>query len=105
MIVFTQSNTAVSQQYTVKNIEVAGQLEIETSNPADIEELTYYIMYVPEGYAIDLNLPLLILNGLWHINMPVNQLMASGLIQPPKIKTRLSRRLNTGYYIFIYAKY
>ena len=47
LVIFSQKST-VSQQYTVKNIEVAGQLEIETStassNLADIEELTYYII-------------------------------------------------------------
>ena len=54
-----QSNTCFSTIYC-KEYRSSGQLEIETStasNLADIEELTYYIMYVPEGYAIDLNLP------------------------------------------------
>lgn len=104
-----QSNTTVSQQYTVKNIEVSGQLETTIgSAPANnVEELTYYIMYVPEGYPISLDLPFL--HPEWimaykYAGQSTHNTATSGLVQPPKIRTRLSRRLNTGdSVIFMYT--
>lgn len=104
-----QSQTTVSQQYTVKNIEVSGQLEVQgsTSNAALIEELTYYIMYVPEGYPIGLDLPFT--HPEWimaykYAGQASHSNTTSSLNQPPKIKTRLSRRLNTGdSIIFMYT--
>lgn len=101
-----QSSTTVSQQYTVKNIEITGELE---SNNVEIEDVTYYIMYVPEGYPIDLNLPYN--HPEWIMAYKyIGQSGSSGgntagtFYQPPKVKTRLSRRLNTGdSIIFLYS--
>lgn len=99
----TQSNTTVSQQYTVKNIEISGQLEGGTN----IEDVAYYIMYVPEGYAINLDLPFN--HPEWimaykYIGQSGNYSSGSDFVQPPRIKTRLSRRLNTGdSIIFLYS--
>jgi hypothetical protein len=103
-----QSATTVSQQYTVKNIEISGQLEagLGTGGASSIEDVTYYIMYVPEGYPIDLNLPFA--HPEWimaykYIGQAA-QLNIADFTQPPKIKTRLSRRLNTGdSIIFLYT--
>lgn len=103
-----QSNTTVSQQYTVKNIEVSGQLEsanLETSS-YNIEDIAYYIMYVPEGYPINLELPYA--HPEWIMAYKYigqgSSAYDTGPYQPPKIKTRLSRRLNTGdSIIFLYT--
>lgn len=99
-----QSNTTVSQQYTVKNIEVSGQLEA-SSVEYSIEDVAYYIMYVPEGYPVDLNLPYA--HPEWIMAYKYigqgSSTYDHGSYQPPKIKTRLSRRLNTGdSIIFLY---
>ena len=100
-----QNNSSVSQQYTVKNIEVSAQLEAPTPSN-DIEEICYYIMYVPEGYPVGLQLPFT--HPEWimaykFIGQGASATQASNY-QTPKIKTRLSRRLNTGdSIIFLYT--
>lgn len=102
-----QNSSTVSQQYTVKNIEVSGNIEtISSSANWNIEEVTYYIMYVPEGYAISTNLPFQhpewIMAYKYYGAAVVSNTGSSSNI-PPKIKTRLSRRLNTGdSIIFMY---
>jgi len=92
-----QSSTTVSQQYTVKNIEITGELE---SNNLEVEDITYYIMYVPEGYPIDLNLPYN--HPEWimaykYVGSAFDySAVSSSNAQVPKIKTRLARKLNSG---------
>lgn len=104
-----QANSSVSQYFTVKNIEVSGQLEAQYTSVAyypNIEDIVYYIMYVPEGYQIDLNLP--IKHPEWimaykYIGQAAST-NSSNYDQPPKIKTRLSRKLNPGdSIIFMYT--
>lgn len=98
---------SVSQQYTVKNVEVSGNIEtISSSSNWNIEEVTYYIMYVPEGYAISTALPFQhpewIMAYKYYGSAVISNTGSSSNI-PPKIKTRLSRRLNTGdSIIFLY---
>lgn len=99
-----QANTTVSQQYTVKNIEISGY--VESTNYNSIKDVTYYIMYVPEGYAIGIDLPHA--HPEWIMAYKyVGQASSNNagtFDQPPKIKTRLSRRLNTGdSIIFLYT--
>lgn len=98
-----QANTTVSQQYTVKNVEISGY--IESTTYSNLKDLTYYIMYVPEGYAVGLDLPYN--HPEWimaYKYIGVGASSSSGSFdQPPRIKTRLSRRLNTGdSIIFLY---
>lgn len=99
-----QSNSSVSQTYTVKNIEISGILEA-SSGSADIEEISYYIMYVPEGYPVNQALPFN--HPEWimaykYIGQSYNS-TSSNFTQPPRVKTRLARKLNTGdSIVFIY---
>lgn len=94
------SSTTISQIFTVKNIEVSAQLEAGTPNA--IENLEYYIMYVPQGYLLDANLPFA--HPEWimaykYIGTPIaetNPLPTQSNAQTPRVKTRLSRKLNTG---------
>lgn len=100
-----QSNSSVAQTYTVKNIEISAQLEVGDSTPAPIEDISYYIMYVPEGYPISIDLPYN--HPEWimaykYIGQTFGNTQSS-TYQPPKIKTRLARKLNTGdSIIFLY---
>lgn len=103
----SQSNTTVSQQYTVKNVEITGQLEAGAAgNYSMIENITYYIMYVPEGYPISLDLPFAHPEWIMAYKF-IGQAANAGsgdFSQPPRVKTRLSRRLNTGdSIIFLYT--
>lgn len=92
-----QVESSVSQQYTVKNIELS--YEIETDNFYYIEGLTAYIMYVPQGMTITETYP----------NQHPEYIMAYRFLGSPnrdegttpnrlpsRIKTRLARRLQTG---------
>jgi len=104
-----QSNTNVSQMFTVKNVEVSAQIEANSSQtPQDIEDITYYIMYVPQGYPIDVTLPSK--HPEWIMAYKyIGQAMTSTSTTPPlpqKIKTRLSRKLNSGdSIIFLFNGY
>lgn len=100
--------TSVSQTYTVKNIELT--ISAESSSPAQINNLEYYIIYVPQGYAIGRNLPLE--HPEWvmayrYVGSPISyngNSANSSLAQPPKIISRLSRKLQTGdSIIFFYC--
>lgn len=93
-----QNSSTVSQQYTVKNIEL--NATIETSGVAGniwTEELSIYIMYVPQGMNITQNYafehPEYIM-AYRYIGTP--QIDHNPNYMIPKIKTRLSRRLQTG---------
>lgn len=105
-----QVNSTVSQQYTVKNVEITG--EFESAGGFSIENVSFYIMYVPEGYPLNLDLPFThpewIMAYKYIGQSAQNTQSAAGVTfyQPPRIKTRLSRRLNTGdSIVFIYRGY
>jgi hypothetical protein len=92
-----QTDNTVSQQYTVKNIELSIMIESSENDLAQIESLVTYIMYVPQGYVITETLP----NNHpeWimayrYLGSP--KLDANAYVNPLKIKTRMARRLQTG---------
>lgn len=106
-----QSNTTVSQQYTVKNVELTFQMETGDALGRQLESITVYIMYVPQGMNI---------GDDYHIQHPeyimayrfigspeyeqpsIDGPLAIGVRNPLKVKTRLSRRLQTGDSIIAY---
>lgn len=104
-----QSSTSVSQRFTVKNIEITGIFELDNTSASTVslvEDLTYYIMYVPEGYVIDLTLPTKHPEWIMAYKYIGSTLNANSTqtVQPPRIKTRLSRKLNSGdSIIFLYT--
>lgn len=100
-----QINTTVSQQYTVKNVEFSYQIEASTnSNGVNVEGLSCYIMYVPQGMTITEtypnNHPEYIMAyrflGSPDIERPNDTGFNTPGRLPPKIRTRLARRLQTG---------
>lgn len=102
-----QSNTTVSQQYTVKNIEATFQIEWSgnTSGRDYIEDLCVYIMYVPQGMTVTDNYnnqhPEYIMNYKF-IGSPQED--GGDASQPIRVRTRLSRRLQTGDQIILFVK-
>lgn len=91
-----QNENSVSQQYTVKNIEVTFEIDYPSAN-LDIEGLTTYIMYLPQGMGVSYDFP------QFHPEyiMAVRFLGSPSSEQDPnrnplRVKTRLSRRLQTG---------
>lgn len=94
-----QSDSTVSQTFTVKNIELSYQLEVIATNFVNyIEGLCAYIMYIPEGYTVTETVPNLhpewIMAYRWLGSPDVDQSTPGRL--PSKIKTRMSRRLQSG---------
>ena len=115
----TQANTFVSQTYTVKNVEITFNIDNELSNLAGavIEGITAYIMFVPQGMTItnDYNLqhPEYIM-AYKYLGSPtqefgittevINGPLYGQQYQPYRIKTRLSRKLQTGDSIVLFIK-
>lgn len=95
----TTSNTTIAQTYTVKNIEVSAQLEVSAGGN-NLENIEYYIMFVPQGYAIGADLPEV--HPEWIMNYKFigtaydYSAVSSSNAQVPRIKTRLSRKLQSG---------
>lgn len=90
-----QVETTVSQQYTVKNTQV--QFEFDSLNSSAIENLTAYIMFIPQGYQITETLPNT--HPEWIMAMKYYGSPgpdANTNRNPLNIKTRLARRLQTG---------
>lgn len=106
-----QSNLTTSQIYTVKNVEITAELEAGVSAP-NYEGLTYYVMFVPQGMNVgsDYNLqhPEYILAYKFYGSCEMEILdteMALNMNKlPVRVKTRLSRKLNTGDSIVLFIK-
>lgn len=98
-----QSNQTVSQTFTVKNIELTIQLETQNSSTgwAAIENLTGYIMYVPQGMTVTVDYaqqhPEYIM-AYRFIGSPENEADAAGhgVRNPLRVRSRLARKLQTG---------
>lgn len=113
-----QTNTGVSQTFTVKNFEITFTIEPTGTGNSSLESITAYIMYVPQGMA---------LTGNYYADHP-EYIMAykylgspSGILpvavsqgnisnyetqqyQPIKIRSRLSRKLQTGDKVVLYIQ-
>ena len=101
-----QSDITVSQQYTVKNIELSVYLEaVGAQVDETIENIQHYIMYVPQGMNLttDYNLehPEYIMAYYYQGNPSVDN---GQLGYRLKIKTRMARRLQTGDRIIYFWK-
>lgn len=100
----SQNPNSVSIKFTVKNIEVSGQVE---ANPSpNVEDIVYYIVYVPEGYEISDSLPFE--HPEWIMAYKyIGQCFgsqATSTNQPPRIKSRLARKLSSGdRIVFMYT--
>lgn len=99
----TQVNTAVSQVYTVKNVETS--FMVDSGSNAYIEDMTAYIMYVPQGMQVtetyNQQHPEYILNYKF-LGGPTNDDQQN--YQPFKIRSRLSRKLQSGDSIILFLK-
>lgn len=107
-----QTSTATSQVYTVKNFETSFTFEIpsnSTVTTSNIEDITAYIMFVPQGMQVDADYnnihPEYIMNYKF-IGSPTLDSSTSGQqYQPFKIRTRMARKLNTGDSVILFIKY
>lgn len=102
----TITNLGVSQQYTVKNVELSAYLECNTSADTSlVESIEHYIMFVPQGMAIGVDYNLLhpeYIMAYYYQGNPTQD--GVGLGYKVKVRTRLARRLNTGDRIIYFYK-
>lgn len=107
-----QTESSVSQQYTVKNVELNFEFELIAGQTVltDIEGIVCYIMYVPQGMTIDSNYPnyhpeyIMAMRFLGSPNLETADSVAQQPGRNPlRIKTRLARRLQTGDKIILYV--
>lgn len=101
-----QSTLGVSQIYTCKNFAIDFTIESKSNNT--LEAITAYIMFVPQGMNVssDYNIehPEYIMNYKF-LGSPMEVLNSSDQqYQPFRLRTRLSRKLNTGDSIILFIK-
>lgn len=114
------SSSLVSQVYTVKNIEITFNIDLETGGTIpminNIENLCAYIMYVPQGMTVtefyNTQHPEYIM-AYKYIGSPTNEAASQSTTvstfggqqyQPVRVKTRLSRKLQTGDGVILFIK-
>lgn len=110
-----QTTTGVSQTFTVKNIEISFTLEGSVGgNTSYIESVTAYVMYVPQGMNITSSYyaehPEYIM-AYKYLGSPTIEYTPSQAVtpssqqyQPYKIRTRMSRKLQTGDRLILYIQ-
>lgn len=105
----TQVNTAVSQVFTVKNVEVSFYIDSDAQQTSSIEDITAYIMFVPQGMniTVDYNLqhPEYIM-AYKFLGSPTPDTGSSlgQNYQPQRVKTRLMRKLQSGDNVILFIK-
>lgn len=94
-----QTNQTVSQTFTVKNIELTLQLEMGTGYNF-VENMTGYIMYVPQGMNITVDYPQQhpeYIMAYRFIGSPEYEPSTTGTTRNAlRVRTRLARKLQTG---------
>lgn len=105
-----QTNTTVSQIYTVKNFEV--NFTVDAFYPQFLEGITCYIMYVPQGMNVSesyhIQHPEYIMTYKY-LGSPSGESNTENSLQyqnyqPFRIKTRMARRLQTGDSVILFIK-
>lgn len=104
-----QNTAGVSQTYTAKNFDINFILEAASSGVVSIfEDLCIYIMYVPQGFNVtsDYNVqhPEFILNYKYIGSPSADGNTEGQQFQPIRIRSRMSRRLQTGDSIILFIK-
>lgn len=112
-----QTNTGVAQAFTVKNFEITFTIEDQGTAYADLESITAYIMYVPQGMNVTSSYyaehPEYIM-AYKYLGSPANSIpfgtstsssrQEAQQYQPIRIKTRMSRKLQTGDRVILYIQ-
>lgn len=110
-----QINTGVSQTFTVKNFEITFTIEPTiTQSIQALESITAYIMYVPQGMNVtsgyyaehpEYIMAYKYLGSPGNYVSPVSSyVQETQQYQPYRIRTRLSRKLQTGDKIILYIQ-
>lgn len=111
-----QTSTGVAQAFTVKNFEITFTLEAIDAGLNSLESITAYVMYVPQGMNVTssyyaehpeyimtykyLGSPSVVRGP----NVTPLTTQETQQYQPYRIKTRLSRKLQTGDKVILYIQ-
>lgn len=98
-----QSYNTVSQIYTVKNVEM--QIALQAGQSENFDNITIYIMYLPQGVTPGNDYELIhpeYIMAYRFIDQPNDKDIQYS--NPITVKSRLSRKLNTGDSIIMYIK-
>ena len=102
----TQSNLTTSSVTKVKNFEVAIDFTTGINNQLNVENLQFYIMFVPEDMAVDTNYPLrhpeYILAYRYYGGPGIENTSGPTFEKTFKVRTRMARNLNTGDKVILY---
>jgi len=109
-----QTTTGVSQAFTVKNVEISFTIEGSVGgNTNYIESVTAYVMYVPQGMNITSSYyaehPEYIMAYKYLGSPTIEYNPTTGIpqtqnYQPFKIRTRMSRKLQTGDRVILFIQ-
>jgi len=106
----TQVNTAVSQVFTVKNVEVSFYIDSDMQTEQNIEDVAAYIMFVPQGMniTVDYNKQhpeyIMAYKFLGSPSPDLGTASRGQQYQPQRVKTRLMRKLQSGDNIILFIK-
>lgn len=93
-----QSDTTVSQQFTVARTQFSFSLDSDQGNDKNLDSATGYIMFVPQGYQISSDI--VYQHPDWILSMrfygKIVDDTESKYIRPLSIRTNMKRRLQTG---------
>lgn len=106
-----QDSLTVSQQYTIKNVELSVSIDLPGGSATalfnSLEQIQHYIMYVPQGMNLttDYNLEHPEYIMAYYFQGPPNSDSSTGQNGINlKIKSRMARRLQTGDRIIYFYK-
>ena len=92
-----QSDSNISQKFTVKNMRAELEAQITTTNPAAVNFIRAYIMFVPQGVTVNASLPLnhpeWIMAYRWIGSATLN---TTPYFPALRLGSRLARNLDTG---------
>lgn len=97
-----QTVGTVSQPYVAKNIELQGLFE--ATGAANYEDLCVYIMYLPQGYTVDIDFIKYHPEYIMAVKFFGGADQTVNYRNPLYIKTRLARKLNTGDKLILFIK-
>ena len=106
------SNQLTSNLYTIKNVEVAINFDTAAvTNQGLIENLQFYIMYVPQSMSVQQDYPIkhpeyiMAMRYYGEPGLDAQSGSITGTTTPAyRIKTRLSRKLNTGDRVILFIR-
>lgn len=102
------ANTFTSSLYTIKNVEVTLQFDATLNNSVGIENIQFYIMYIPQDMQLTEDYPIKhpeFIMAMRYYGEPGQDTTTAAKYSPSiKIKTRLARKLHAGDRVSLFIR-